>query len=77
MNNIDIIPYEQYPRSYDYYEVYKKWENDSRNRRRQEELKKEIETYCAFDDAEDLFYEYPDEFEYWEDAEDFYDEYCE
>ena len=76
MGNIDIIPYDEYPRSYDYYELYEKWEKDDRNRRIEEELKSEIETYCVFDDAEDLFYEYPDDFEYFEDAEDFYDNYC-
>ena len=77
MDNIDIIPYDEYPRSYDYMQIYKKWEKEEMKRESDRELKEQIELYCVFDDAEDLFYEYPDDFEYWEDAEDFYDTYCE
>ena len=75
--NIDIIPYQEYPRAYDYEQVYEKWYQDKKDKNRQEELKQFKDMYCVFEDAEDLFYEFPDDFEYFEDAESFFDDYCE
>ncbi len=75
--NIDIIPYDQFPREKDYYEVYRKWKRSDNDKKEEERLKEKIDLYCSFADGEDLYYEYQEEFDSYEDADYFYHEYCE
>ena len=75
-SNIDIIPYEEYPREKDYYEVYREWKNSEFERREKEDLKENIDTYCDCDDADHLYSEYEYDFDSWEDAMDFWEENC-
>lgn len=74
--NIDIIPYDEYPRTYDYMETYRKWELEKRDRDLEERLKEDIETYCALDDPEDIYYEYEEDFDAYEEALEFWERYC-
>ena len=75
--NIDIIPYEEYPRKKDYFEVYHQWENKNRETAEAEAIAETIEIYCACTDEEDLYSEYMDDFDSWEEALEFWEEYCE
>lgn len=75
--NIDIIPYSEYPRQKDYYEVYRKWKSDEYERREKERLKESIEIYCECDDGNHLYSEYEEDFDSWEAALDFYEKCCE
>lgn len=75
--NIHIIPYSEYPRSYDYYEVYREWDDRQHERIQEEDLKEGMEIYCVCSDAQDLYEEYSGEFEDYEDAVDYWDQYCE
>ena len=74
--NINIIPYDDFPRDHDYFDEYYKWKDDMRRKEKQEDLEEMIDEYCDISDPEDLFYEYEDVFEYYEDAEEFFDKYC-
>ena len=74
--NIDIIPYEEYPRDKDYYDVYREWKNKEREKRKEEDLNESIENYCDLNDPEDLYYDYEGDFESYEEAEAFWHEYC-
>ena len=75
--NIDIIPYKDYPREKDYYDVYREWKNSEFIKNEKEDLKENIEIYCQCDDGEHLYSEYEEDFDSWEAALDFYEEYCE
>ena len=75
--NIDIIPYEEYPRDRDYYEVYEEWKKKDQKKKAEANLKERIEVYCACQDEEDLYSAYTDDFDSWEDAYDFWEENCE
>ena len=74
--NIDIIPYKEFPRDYDYFEVYKEWKNKDRKKKEEERLKEKIEIYCECQDEEELYSEYFEDFDSWEDAADFWEENC-
>ena len=74
--NIDIIPYSEYPRTKDYYEVYHEWKDKDRKKKDEKNQQEMIETYCSCTDEDDLYSEYRDDFDSWEDAEDFWDSYC-
>ena len=76
-HNINIIPYDAYPRTRDYYEVYREWKNKDRQKKEEENLKERIEVYCACGDEEELYSEYEEDFDSWEDALDFWEEHCE
>ena len=76
-HNIDIIPYDEYPREKDYYEVYREWKNKDRQEKDEENQKERIEIYCECGDEEELYSEYQEDFDSWEDALDFWEEYCE
>ncbi len=76
-HNIDIIPYSEYPRSRDYYEVYREWKNKDRIEKDEENLKERIDIYCQCGDEDELYSEYEEDFDSWEDALDFWEEYCE
>ena len=76
-HNIDIIPYSRYPRTKDYYEVYRDWKNKDRLKKEEENLQERIEIYCECGDEEELYSEYEEDFDSWEDALDFWEEYCE
>lgn len=76
-HNIDIIPYSEYPRSRDYYEVYREWKNKDRQKQDEENLKERIDIYCECGDEEELYSEYEEDFDSWEDALDFWEEHCE
>lgn len=76
-NNIDIISYENYPRDKDYYDVYYDWKNKDRNKKEEENLKERIDIYCECGDEDELYSEYEEDFDSWEDALDFWEEYCE
>ncbi|MBQ6478517.1 MAG: hypothetical protein IJI44_04020 [Erysipelotrichaceae bacterium] len=75
--NIHIISYEQYPRDYDYYEVYREWDDRQHGRIQEENLREEKELYCACSDAQDLYEEYSGEFDDYEEAENYWDQNCE
>ncbi|MBR4461229.1 MAG: hypothetical protein IKS51_01410 [Erysipelotrichaceae bacterium] len=75
--NIDIVPYEEYQRDRDYYEVYHQWENREQEKQAEESLKEMIEIYCACGDEDELYSEYEDDFDSWTEAEDFWERYCE
>ena len=75
--NIDIIPYEDYPREKDYYDVYREWKNKDREKKDEENLKERIDIYCECGDEDELYSEYKEDFDSWEDALDFWEEYCE
>ncbi len=75
--NIHIIPYSKYPRDYDYFEVYRDWKNRQRESIQEENLREEIEIYCECMDAQDLYEEYSGEFDGYDEAVDFWDQYCE
>lgn len=68
VQNIDIIPYHEYPRTKNYSEVYMNWKYGSR--------KTEKDYYCAFDDPDDLYYEYEDDFDSYEEAEYYWEDNC-
>ncbi|MBR0418652.1 MAG: hypothetical protein IJI66_05750 [Erysipelotrichaceae bacterium] len=74
--NIDIIPYNEYPRTKDYYEVYRDWKNKDRDRKEKENLKEMIDIYCECGDEDELYSEYEDDFDSWEEAADFWEEHC-
>ena len=76
-HNIDIIPYDAYPRTKDYYEVYRDWKNKDRQKQDEENLKERIDIYCECGDEEELYSEYEEDFDSWEDALDFWEEHCE
>ena len=61
----------------DYYEVYRKWENEQRQKNEEQNLQEDIEIYCACMDENDLYSEYMDDFDSWEEALEFWEEYCE
>ena len=75
--NINIIPYEKYEREKDYYEFYQEWRNNRLKEKQESNLEEMKETYCVWNDAEDLYSEYEEEFDSYEDAYDFYENYCE
>ncbi|MCR4634312.1 MAG: hypothetical protein K5648_09330 [Erysipelotrichaceae bacterium] len=74
--NIDIIPYEDYPREKDPYEVYRKWKDKQRGNREEEQLKEDVAVYCDCADEDELYSEYTEDFDSYEDAMDFFEEYC-
>ena len=76
-HNIDIIPYNEYPREKDYYDVYRQWKNKDREKKDEENLKERIGIYCQCGDEDELYSEYEENFDSWEDALDFWEEYCE
>ncbi len=75
--NIRIIPYDEYPRDKDYFEVYSEWKNKDRQKKDEEHLKEKKDIYCKCADENELYSEYEDEFDSWEDAAAFFEEYCE
>ena len=74
--NINIIPYEDYPRDYDYYEVYKDYKNKDRKKKEEEDLKDKLEIYCSCQDEMDLYSEYMEDFYDYDDASDFWEKDC-
>ena len=76
-HNIDIIPYEGFERDKDYYDVYRKWKSNRRNEEDREGPEYDTDIYCECSDPEDLYEDYMDDFDAYEEAEAFYSEYCE
>ena len=74
--NIDIISYDEYPRTKDYYEVYRDWKNKDRDSKEKENLEEKIDIYCECGDEDELYSEYEEDFDSWEEAADFWEEYC-
>lgn len=74
--NINIIPYDRYPRDKDYYEVYSQWRNRQKENKEEERVKEDKEKYCVFEDGGELYHEYEYEFDSYEDAADFLERYC-
>ena len=75
-SNIDIIPYDEFPRTKDYYEVYREWKNKDRKKKEKENLKERMDIYCACEDENALYSEYKDDFDSWEEASQFWEENC-
>lgn len=75
--NIDIIPYEEYPRDKDYYEVFEVWEHGYYERLIEEREREQAEIYCICHNSDDLYDAYTEEFDSWEEADDYYQQHCE
>ena len=74
--NIHIIPYKEYPRDFDYFEVYREWKNRQNSRKEEENLKEKTDIYCECEDEMDLYTSYEEDFYDYDDALNFYEEYC-
>lgn len=75
-SNINIIPYNEYPREKDYYDVWRKWDRQESGRIEEANLEEMKERFCACQDEEDLYDQYGDDFDSYDDAEDFWERYC-
>ena len=74
--NINIIPYEDYPRDSDPYEIWRQWEKQEDARREEKDLQEKIEEYCSCGDEEDLYELYREDFDDIDDATAFWESYC-
>ena len=76
ISNINIIPYDDFPRDSDYRNVVKEWKNLKTLKNIEEREKENKDKYCLCLSSEQLYDEYFEYFEDYLDAVDYYEANC-